>query len=199
MLYYIYGSRTKVCEIQLNIVQILKENNLWESVKSQKPFVLKNSGLPDVTWREILTLLYADLKIGKNLGQGGKIKYDDFGFKIMRANRIQQIEDQFKELKSLFVFSADRKEAPGGAQIYMSLATYENSYGTPHSDPENIFFWQIRGKSNWKIWDKDTVSIQLDEVLEPGDILYCPPNLQHHIIAVTQRAGVSMGFGDLVE
>lgn len=199
MLYYIYGSRKQVCEIQLSIVQIFKDNNLLENVKFQKPFVLKKSGLPDVAWKDVLALLYSDLSVGKSLGQGGKIKYDDFGFKIMKANRIQKVEDQFEELKSLFVFAEDRVSAPGGAQIYLSLATHETSYGTPHSDPENIFFWQIRGICNWKIWHEDGESIQVDEILEPGDIIYCPKNLKHHIIAITPRAGVSMGFGELLE
>lgn len=199
MLYYIYGSRTKVCEIQLSIVQILKENNLWENVKSQQPFVLRNSGMPDVTWKEILTLVYSDLKIGKSLGQGESGIYDHFGFKLMKANRIQKVQDEFEELKHLFKVSQDRTVAPGGAQLYISISTNRESYGSAHRDPENVFFWQVRGKSNWKIWTKDEESVQLDEILEPGDILYCPPSLKHQIIAVTPRAGVSIAFGDLIE
>ncbi len=183
----------------MSIVTILNDNDLWQNVKLKKPFVFKNSNLPNVTWKEVMSIVYADLKIGKTLGQGESGRYDDFGFKVMKANRIESVQNQFEELKQFFNVSEDRSAAPGGSQLYISIETNQKSYGSPHSDPENVFFWQLLGKSNWKIWSEDNVSIQIDEILEPGDLLYCPPNLQHHIVAVTPRAGVSMAFGGLLE
>jgi quercetin dioxygenase-like cupin family protein len=184
----------------MSILKILNENDLWENIKSQKPFVFRNSGLPEVTWKEILSLVYSDFKIGKSLGQGDKGRYDEFGFKVMRADRIEAIHSEIQELEKLFNVSQDFTVVPRAAhQLYISIATQERSYGVPHSDPENVFFWQLRGKGNWKIWSEDKQEVELDEVLQPGDILYCPPNRTHHVVAITPRAGVSIGFGELIE
>ena len=179
----------------MSILKSLNDNGLWEKVKAEEPFVFRSADLPEVSWDSVLALVDTDLKIGKPLGQGDKGVYNQFGFKVMKADRIDVIYDQINELKPFFETSEDFLLNPSSAhQLYVSLTTNEKSYGLPHKDPENVFFWQLQGKANWKIWSEDESTVEVDEILERGDFIYCPPNRQHHIIAVTPRFGISIGF-----
>lgn len=200
MLQYIHGSRKESGKISMSILSVLNENNMWENVKARKPFVFKSAGLPTVTWDSILAIIDADMKMGKKFGQGDNGIYNEFGFKVTRADRVDVIYDQIQELKPFFNVSPDFLVDPRSShQFYVSLTTSEKSYGIPHDDPENVFFWQLGGKANWKIWSEDRETVELDVILEPGDFIYCPPLRQHHIIAITPRFGVSIGFGELIE
>lgn len=182
----------------MSILNTLNSNGLWEKVKAQEPFVVRGVELPEVSWDDILMIIDADMKMGKGLGQGEKGIYNQFGFKIMRADRIDAIYNQIQELKPFFEISEDFSVDPRSShQMYASITTDEKSYGVPHKDPENVFFWQLRGKGNWRIWSEDESTIEVDAILEPGDVIYCPPNRKHHIIAITPRCGVSLGFGKI--
>jgi hypothetical protein len=182
----------------MSILKALNDNGLWEKVRAEEPFVFRSADLPEVSWDSVLALIDTDLKIGKPLGQGDKGIYNEFGFKVMKADRIDAINDEIESLKTFFEVSEDFNISPRSAhQLYVSLTTNEKSYGIPHTDPENVFFWQLQGKANWKIWSEDKTVVEVDEVLSKGDFIYCPPNRQHHIIAVTPRCGISIGYGKL--
>jgi hypothetical protein len=182
----------------MSILKALNDNGLWEKVRAEEPFVFRSADLPEVSWDSVLALIDTDLKIGKPLGQGDKGIYNEFGFKVMKADRIDAINDEIESLKTFFEVSEDFDISPRSAhQLYVSLTTNEKSYGVPHTDPENVFFWQLQGKANWKIWSEDKTVVEVDEVLSKGDFIYCPPNRQHHIIAVTPRCGISIGYGKL--
>lgn len=180
------------------ILEVLNKNNFWDYVKNETPFIYRSAELPEVSWDEVFALIDSDKKIGKSLGQGDNARYNEFGFKVLKADRIESINKEITSLEPFFEFSEDFIQSPRSAhQLYVSLTTDEKSYGVPHTDPENVFFWQLRGKSNWKIWSKDEYSVELNEILEPGDFVYCPPKRKHHIIAITPRCGISIGFGKL--
>jgi hypothetical protein len=182
----------------MSILKSLNDNGLWEKVKAEEPFVFRSADLPEVSWDSVLALIDGDLRIGKKLGQGEKAIYNEFGFKVLKADRIELINKEITSLEPFFDFSEDFIQSPRSAhQLYVSLTTDVKSYGVPHTDPENVFFWQLQGKANWKIWSKDKSTVEVDEILERGDFIYCPPNRQHHIIAITPRCGISIGFGKL--
>ncbi|MFJ9993190.1 JmjC domain-containing protein [Pseudomonas putida] len=93
--------------------------------------------------------------------------------------------------------------------VMISFAAPGGSVG-PHFDNYDVFLLQGHGKRNWKVGqmcNSDSPLIehadlriladfeQSDEwTLEPGDMLYLPPRLAHHGVAVDDCLTYSVGF-----
>jgi 50S ribosomal protein L16 3-hydroxylase len=93
--------------------------------------------------------------------------------------------------------------------VMVSYAAPGGSVG-PHVDSYDVFLIQGRGKRRWMygggpVRDRRLVpDLELrilerfepdhDEVLEPGDMLYLPPNVAHHGVALTPCQTYSVGF-----
>ncbi|NNJ72410.1 MAG: hypothetical protein HKP09_04430, partial [Enterobacterales bacterium] len=93
--------------------------------------------------------------------------------------------------------------------IMLSYAADQGSVG-PHVDAYDVFLIQTHGKRRWQVADSSTsydsyvtecglnlvtaFEPVLDVVLEPGDILYLPPNVAHHGISEGEGMTLSVGF-----
>jgi len=93
--------------------------------------------------------------------------------------------------------------------LMISYATDQGSVG-PHLDAYDVFLIQTQGRRHWNISsqfneqstllaDIDLKILQdfkpeQDWILEPGDILYLPPNIAHHGIALNNCMTCSVGF-----
>lgn len=93
--------------------------------------------------------------------------------------------------------------------IMISYATDYGSVG-PHIDAYDVFLVQIHGTRHWRVAGNeatpenhmtdcglslvDDFAAELDVSLEPGDILYLPPNLAHHGISEGDGMTLSVGF-----
>lgn len=93
--------------------------------------------------------------------------------------------------------------------LMISFATDKGSVG-PHVDSYDVFLIQAAGKRRWRIGlpedidegfveDADiqllkTFSTQQEWLVEPGDVLYLPPNLPHWGIAEGECMTCSVGF-----
>lgn len=92
------------------------------------------------------------------------------------------------------------------------MASYAPAHGSvgPHLDQYDVFLLQAHGRRRWQISDNAVEPDNLlpglalrimrefeptDEwVLEPGDMLYLPPNLAHYGVAVDHCITLSVGF-----
>ena len=102
--------------------------------------------------------------------------------------------------------------------VMISYAPENGSVG-PHSDQYDVFLLQASGQRHWHIADYPTTEADLipdidcrilktfhsqqDWVLNPGDMLYLPPGVLHHGVAVNDCLTYSFGFragtnGDLL-
>jgi 50S ribosomal protein L16 3-hydroxylase len=93
--------------------------------------------------------------------------------------------------------------------LMVSFAQAQGSVG-PHLDNYDVFLLQVQGKRHWHINESDYSDSDLmqntdlkilkdfeskqDWVLEPGDMLYLPPALAHHGIALDDCLTYSIGF-----
>lgn len=78
----------------------------------------------------------------------------------------------------------------------------------PHFDSYDVFLLQGQGKRHWRISEQDDLTLiegaplrilrhfntELEWVLEPGDMLYLPPQVAHWGIAVGECMTYSIGF-----
>lgn len=92
------------------------------------------------------------------------------------------------------------------------MVSFAQAYGSvgPHLDNYDVFLLQVQGKRHWHINEDDYSDDDLmpntdlkilnnfkstqDWVLEPGDMLYLPPAVAHHGIALDDCLTFSIGF-----
>ncbi|MBT8129901.1 MAG: cupin domain-containing protein [Gammaproteobacteria bacterium] len=91
--------------------------------------------------------------------------------------------------------------------LMVSFAPKGGSVG-PHTDAYDVFLIQTHGQRRWMInSDYDDACLEGTElrilahfsaaqewVLEPGDMLYLPPNIAHHGVALNECMTCSVGF-----
>ncbi|MBF0265855.1 MAG: cupin domain-containing protein [Gammaproteobacteria bacterium] len=93
--------------------------------------------------------------------------------------------------------------------VMISYAPKHGSVG-PHTDQYDVFLLQAYGQRHWHIADYPTTDSDLienieskilkelkpeqDWVLNPGDLLYLPPNIIHHGIALNDCLTYSFGY-----
>ncbi|AOT08039.1 cupin domain-containing protein [Pseudoalteromonas luteoviolacea] len=93
--------------------------------------------------------------------------------------------------------------------LMISYSTPKGGVG-PHLDQYDVFIIQGEGKRHWRVgmpdenlkqFTKDKALLQveqfeaiIDEILEPGDILYIPPGCPHEGYAVENALNYSVGF-----
>lgn len=119
---------------------------------------------------------------------------------------VQDVEKHYPPLRELldaFAF------LPGWRMddLMMSFAAPGGSVG-PHVDQYDVFLLQAEGRRRWEIAERfdparreDAPLDMLAEfepeqtwVLEPGDMLYLPPNVAHHGVALDPCLTCSIGF-----
>ncbi|MCP4429759.1 MAG: cupin domain-containing protein [Gammaproteobacteria bacterium] len=112
---------------------------------------------------------------------------------------------EFAELLELFRFIPRWRVD----DVMVSYAPTGGSVG-PHTDEYDVFLIQLYGHRNWKYTNQrvdnpvllpglDLAIMQdfkadQDHILEPGDMLYLPPGVAHHGIAVDSCMTCSVGF-----
>lgn len=93
--------------------------------------------------------------------------------------------------------------------VMVSFAPEGGSVG-PHLDNYDVFLLQVEGRRHWHINERDyseddfiegldlkilgDFEAQEDWILEPGDMLYLPPGVAHHGIALDNCLTYSIGF-----
>jgi 50S ribosomal protein L16 3-hydroxylase len=77
--------------------------------------------------------------------------------------------------------------------VMVSFATPGGGVG-PHVDSYDVFLLQGAGRRRWRVWDKDGDAVMLEQVVEPGDLLYVPPGLKHDGVALDRCFTYSIGF-----
>lgn len=93
--------------------------------------------------------------------------------------------------------------------IMISVAAEQGSVG-PHYDNYDVFLYQAQGRRRWLLTSKDCVEsnylqdaelrimkefkVEQEYILEEGDMLYLPPEIGHHGIALTDDC-MTYSFG----
>jgi 50S ribosomal protein L16 3-hydroxylase len=93
--------------------------------------------------------------------------------------------------------------------LMISFAQVHGNVG-PHMDNYDVFLLQVQGKRHWHINDNEytdndfmfgtdlrllkSFESKQDWILEPGDMLYLPPGIAHHGIALDDCMTFSIGF-----
>ena len=185
---------------------IFDNENFQSAFKNQTVYVARKAAAEyDFEWDEVFRLLDIDTKDGKPCGQK---RYTDGGFRILNALRIPNVLAAHNKLLQYFEKSKNEPDVPGrSAHLYVNITTIEGSYGWLHADQENVIFWNVKGRSKWTVYEKthyvdpDKIpegKVDVEVILEPGDLIFCPYNRPHKVEPLTPRFGVSLGFDKMI-
>lgn len=119
------------------------------------------------------------------------------------AQSVDLHDDGMAELMRRFRFISDARLD----DLMISIATDGGGVG-PHFDSYDVFLLQAHGQRRWRISQQDDRSLipglplkilrdmQVEDefVLEPGDMLYLPPQAAHDGIAIGDCMTISIGF-----
>lgn len=188
----------------MSIISTITNNNMWDKVKANEEVLLfRKAEVPDISWDDILALLCEDFTEPRKSELQSLIPirlYGSFGYRSLRADRLAEVFEEVREINKYFHVSNEYPDAPRLAlHIYTSFNLDPSSYNTKHADEDNVFYWQVKGRTQWQVWDQANENIVFDEILEPGDFLYCPVRRYHMVTPLTARSALSLGFGPLRE
>lgn len=132
----------------------------------------------------------------------GNYRSDRPGFYVLHANK----QSDFYIFKSFDIFQKALFEiypeiiSESGATAVIS-ETYRNiaevSGISKHTDPQDTIHWNCVGATIWKFYEKDSF---VEEIVEPGDIIFVRSGTEHEVESLTPRAGIvySAGRGESV-
>ena len=110
---------------------------------------------------------------------------------------------EVRELLTLFRFVPDWRID----DVMVSFAAPGGSVG-PHTDQYDVFLLQAQGRRRWQLSERfdsalvpdvdlkllERFSPEQEFVVEPGDLLYLPPNVAHYGLALDAAMTFSIGF-----
>ena len=103
------------------------------------------------------------------------IKHNCLGFFVSHnANEIEEVKEVLKDLKLI------------EAHLYLNITTHGKTFGK-HTDVDDVYFWQVKGQTEWIIKDNKYL-------LDIGDLIIVPKFIEHNVIPLTPRAGISMSL-----
>ena len=121
-----------------------------------------------VSWKEVFE------NFNWSVNNKDDIKFNDFGFFVShKADLMKKVKTVLKDLKC------------NSAHLYFNIITKARTFG-PHRDTMDVWFWQCQGKTKWVIENKK------EYILNPGDLIFVPKNIQHEVVPLSPRAGISM-------
>ena len=132
------------------------------------PYFVREYNLDVVNWTE------AFLNYDNSVRNNKQIKFSYPGFFVSHeGHEIEKVQNVLKDLKCSI------------AHLYFNISTKAETFGK-HKDTMDVYFWQCQGVTKWIIEDKDEV------ILNPGDMIYIPKGINHNVIPLSPRLGVSM-------
>jgi 50S ribosomal protein L16 3-hydroxylase len=119
------------------------------------------------------------------------------------CHNLEQYSDQLFQLKNKFNFIPHWHSD----DVMATISEVGASVGA-HIDDYSVFIFQGVGKRKWLLEENPTpghdpdldirllkqFSPHIEWILEPGDMLYIPPNVAHHGITIEKSISYSVGF-----
>lgn len=128
---------------------------------------IKNYFNTNIDWQDLLN------NFNESVNNKEEIKYQPIAFYLSTsAIKIVKLKPLYEKLNVKY------------AHLYISLTNVCKNFG-PHTDEMDVWFWQAKGTTKWQVLGKEYI-------LNSGDLIYIPKGIEHNVIALTPRAGISM-------
>jgi mannose-6-phosphate isomerase-like protein (cupin superfamily) len=159
-------------------------DSIIEHKKNRKILILKNFNKNVPSWDEFINYLNDSsnmLATGDDLGdyvKGNVMTKEHFYYYMFSHGYLGQtskdIEDNMRE-----VF----KTSGGMSGVFVTFSSNIINV-RPHRDPDNNFYWQCIGSTEW-VFDGQS------HIVEPGDVVFVPEYVEHAVNFSMPRAAIS--------
>ncbi len=171
-----------------------------------QPSILSRAALFELAKREDV-----ESRLVTQSAEGWQLEYGPFKkLPSLRATNwtvlvqgVNYYESQMAQLLQQFSFLPSARLD----DVMVSYATPGGGVG-PHFDSYDVFLLQLHGRREWQIATQSDLALvpnlplkilrnfeaQQTWVLEPGDMLYLPPHIAHHGVALDPCLTASIGF-----
>lgn len=161
-----------------------------DALEKSTPTLFINPGMPEVSWEEILNF------INKNYKErlGWEKLPSKFAMFYNRAERMPTVNIFVKKIYSMFKLNHEDPHTVT-SQLFGTLLIEDGTNWDPHDDSENNLFWQIQGRSRWKVYSSyDNKKPYMDIIVDKGDVLFVPAHTIHSVIPEEPRACIAILF-----
>ena len=121
---------------------------------------------------------------------GGIKMLDPLYIWLEDAYKLKHYDKVLKYLSQLL-----NKETVGGIVLLDLMSDYRRD--AAHFDNCDVFHWQMIGKTKWlfgKVENFKFVEEPEEHILYPGDLVFIPQGLGHHVTSLTPRSGATLHF-----
>lgn len=160
--------------------EFLRDKEFLEARNNGRHYLFRGV-LPNTpSWDEVLA------NLEKSLAEQSLVKVGPY-FSIVTHNG-----DKHIPLAEAFLAEIRKLDTSlgGSAHVYIGLTRFSESFGR-HRDDADVFFWQILGSTRWKVFPRAGVA---EYVLGVGDVLYVPRQMDHEVVSLCPRVGISFGL-----
>lgn len=177
---------------------------IWEKAKKNNEILyFKNFQKPEVTWDDVLQYVYDQSCSGNtNITEeeeksGGVLKGNILFYGLyffIRHNNLFPIFKGVKELMSKVnggnsgencsYYNNQQCNCDVMWHIQALRFSIDNHTVSDHNDPNDVLYWQLLGRSYWKMNNDVTYE------LEPGDLLYFNQSDSHQVFQDGPRSGI---------
>jgi hypothetical protein len=164
----------------LRMYEFLKSEPFLEARSNGRPYYFRNALPKTPSWDDVFR------NLEKSIEENSLIKVVSH-FSIVTHNGHKHLAAAAAFLEEI------RKLDPAltpSAHVYIGLTRFSESFGK-HRDNSDVFFWQILGSTNWKVYAQEGTR---EHNLKIGDVLYVPRNIDHEVTSLSPRAGISFGL-----
>lgn len=166
--------------------EFLDDPAFRQCVQDKEFYHFKNTNMPTVTWDDVFVELEKSAHTG-TLNYRGKDQI--LWVLIRRAHNIKHVKGLVEKYKTI------RPDLVCSAHCYVSFSSIATGLGR-HKSKSDVLFWEIIGDVQWTIETKFQGDITFK--MSPGDVIYVPSGMHHHVIPLSPRAGISLGLDHTV-
>lgn len=158
--------------------EFLEDKSFLNAVINKNHFYFAKQQMPTLKWEDFIN------EIDRSIKSNSVIRYgENFSINLREVHNISAIGyflDRYSKIKP---------DYPASAHSYISLSSRSETLGR-HNDPSDVLYWQVIGKTNWVVEDKQIHTYTLEE----NCLIYVPAKMWHDVTSLTPRVGVSLGI-----
>jgi mannose-6-phosphate isomerase-like protein (cupin superfamily) len=162
-------------------------NKIIEHKKNRKVFIIKNFNKDVPSWSDFINYLDKSSNIKPNLDDGSMVNFYVKGTVMSKEHLYYYMLSHGhmnKSSKDIELAMSKAFNVSGGMSgVFINFSSNMIDV-RPHSDPQDNFYWQCIGSTEWVFDNKP-------HIVEPGDIVFVPAYANHAVNFFMPRAAIT--------
>jgi ribosomal protein L16 Arg81 hydroxylase len=174
---------------------IVAGEELMLAIKNKSPIHIKKqlSVLPD--WSDIINSVDYAMKEDSiqespiNCDQVGNVRF--FDRLLLAINHAERYD--YPGLKEIYEYFKSLNVELLKALVIVHFSSLQKTTGR-HYDEKSVMYIQLINSVVWNVWEN---GLKKEFILEPGDIMFMPKMIEHEVVPIMPRVGITFGVKDI--